>query len=150
MALDKTKLPPGAVIIIIGPQSLEDLETSLDTQVSGNLSYDDKAIASLKNFTFNNHKFNVVRNYDHFKQIIPYILKDNNLLYYKEEDFISKSLVPDYKEPSASKKGNRKELMIEHVCSILEDRKQKGKDWPDSRWHRHNPDVFNSSSLLSG
>ena len=52
MALDKTKLPPGAVIIIIGPQSLEDLETSLDTQVSGNLSYDDKAIASLKNFTF--------------------------------------------------------------------------------------------------
>lgn len=82
---------------------------------------------ALKNFTFNNHKFNVVRNYDHFKQIIPYILKDNNLLYYKEEDFISKSLVPDYKEPSASKKGNRKELMIEHVCSILEDRKQKGK-----------------------
>ena len=51
MALDKTKLPPGAVIIIIGPQSLEELQTSLDTQVQGT-NYDTKAIASLKNFTF--------------------------------------------------------------------------------------------------
>lgn len=84
---------------------------------------------ALKNFTFDNHKFNVVRNYNHFKTILPYLLKDNNILYYKEEDFISKSLIPEYdKEPRASeRKEKQKELMIEHVCSILEERKQKGK-----------------------
>ena len=52
MALDKTKLPPGAVIIIIGPQPLEVLEKSLDTQIPGQKNYDSRAIASLKNFTF--------------------------------------------------------------------------------------------------
>jgi len=87
----------------------------------------DNFARGLKNFKFDNHKFNVVRNYDHFKQILSYILKDNNILYYKEEDFISKSLIPEYKERKASKSGNKKEKMIEHINSILEERKQNGK-----------------------
>lgn len=84
----------------------------------------------LKNFIFDNHKMNIVKNYDHFKKLLPYILKEKNILYYREdESFLSQSLIPEYKPPSSasSNRSKAKELMIKDISSILDARKEKGK-----------------------